>query len=116
MNMKVTELMIGDWAMVKDYPTIATPTQIRNEHFVRSLVSFEPIPITTEILEKNGFEIKRFVSRIWNEYLIEYDYENVLFIHNNESQLHIKCSYVHELQHALRLCRLHELADNFKIE
>lgn len=27
----------------------------------------------------------------------------------------ITCEYVHQLQHALRLCKLNELADNFKI-
>lgn len=33
-------------------------------------------------------------------------YERLIFV----------ASYIHELQHALRLCGLNDLADNFKIE
>ena len=54
--MKANELMIGDWVYIKDYPMTAQPMQVKKEHFVRSLVEFEPIPLTKELLEKNGFE------------------------------------------------------------
>ncbi|MBQ0088527.1 MAG: hypothetical protein KBT27_04250 [Prevotellaceae bacterium] len=32
------------------------------------------------------------------------------------AMISIQIKYVHELQHALRLCGLNDLADNFKIE
>lgn len=34
---------------------------------------------------------------------------------NNDTSLCAKVKYVHELQHALRLCGLSELAENLKI-
>jgi hypothetical protein len=52
--MKANELMIGDWVCIKDNPMTAQPMQVKEEHFVRSLVEFEPIPLTPEILEKNA--------------------------------------------------------------
>lgn len=78
----------------------------------------EPIPLTAEILEKNGF---------WKGCYVGY------FQHNSLNNLGIdigknvglgyfldnpilEVQYVHELQHALRLCGLTELADNFKIK
>lgn len=36
-------------------------------------------------------------------------------IMNEDTSLYTKVEYVHELQHALRLCRLDELAKNFRI-
>lgn len=36
------------------------------------------------------------------------------FISSLDAYIHIY--YVHELQHALRLCGLNELADNFKVK
>lgn len=36
------ELMVGDWVMVKQYPSISLPKQMTNELFVRSLCEFRP--------------------------------------------------------------------------
>ncbi len=84
--------------------------------------SIDPIPITPEILEKNGFS---FCTRDGGYYLYEtmscgFDVEVILFdvVNKYESiQLHIgdtndtatylhlmECNYTHQLQHALRLC------------
>lgn len=69
----------------------------------------EPIPLTNEILEKNGFEYyhKNFAS-------LSYDHQFKLEMEKwpDENGLGglwsitdlIKIRYVHELQHALRLC------------
>ena len=69
--MEANELMIGDWMFIKDYPIKALPQKVKSEHFVRSLVEFEPIPLTSEILEKNG--------RIYNNEDVDGDKINILF-------------------------------------
>ena len=76
----------------------------------------QPIPLTPEILEKNGWE--------YTEYCHEYrDDKNIIQCRlpymvgriNGIDIEHFKCEYVHQYQHLLRLCGLDELADNFKI-
>ena len=118
--MKSDELMLGDWVYVKDYPMRPTPTKIKPEHFIRSLVVFEPIPLTPEILEKNGF--KKQDGNVWllykykddeptkgSLYYILWDMdENYLEINSFTSLTgdfnRIGIRYIHELQHALKLC------------
>lgn len=123
MKIEVEDLMVGDWVYIKEYPTIAQPMQVKKEHFVRSLVEFEPIPITPEILEKNGFYDRSEGSKfnyviLTNEYQISY-YPKV-----NRFSIYKKgidpfydkdkffcgfkniVKYVHELQHALKQCRI----------
>lgn len=118
--MELTDLMVGDWVFIKDYPIKASPQKVRPEHFVRSLVEFEPIPLTTEILEKNGFEYDPYYHNwIYDEFTINYGHlideeeGDYLFIWIADTSM--KLTYVHELQHALRLCGLSELADNLKL-
>ena len=94
----------------------------------------EPIPLTPEILEKNGFYnrntqwyYKRFgsydcfdiaISLVYREIEVskvcgagtdceEVDYGSSIAFGNDIC--------VHTLQHALRLCGLNEIADNFKV-
>ena len=73
----------------------------------------EPIPLTPEILEKNGWwydsddmwqheEVGFYIEK-WNGRFQCYDIND------------IKLDSVHQLQQTLRLCGLNELADNFKI-
>lgn len=81
---------------------------------------FYPIRITPEIMEKSGF--RRDCANIWeyvgNHYepLIRFDVEYSCVVIDYDGQ-YIACSimYVHQLQQALRLCGLNELANNFKI-
>lgn len=107
-------LMIGDWCKMKlsfgatwftDKVGCINPD---NE------MEYEPIPLTTEILEKNG----------WKEYPQVYCSQKTLNfdIYRFEDEVGVKIqgncivlNYVHELQHALRLCGLNDLADNFKV-
>ena len=87
----------------------------------RSEDKIEGIPITPEILEKNGF-IKVNSQR--------YDYgypdtdcyvkvnpkKNMIHVNGRNANSNLYShSFVHELQRALRLCGLNELADNFKV-
>ena len=73
----------------------------------------KPIPLTAEILEKNGWWYD--LDDIWLHDEVSFCIEkrNGKFQCYDISQ--IKLDSVHQLQHALRLCGLDELADNFKV-
>ena len=73
----------------------------------------EGIPITPEILEKNGWWFNTEDKWLHDE--VDFDIEkwNGRFQCYDINQ--IKLDSVHQLQHALRLCRLDELADKFKV-
>lgn len=86
----------------------------------------EPILLTPEILKKNGFGFVKSSDRdtVWNGQWIYEDLELGTCCLNREGNwpcfinmddLNIKCEYVHQLQHALRLCGFNKLADNFKV-
>lgn len=78
-----------------------------------------PVPLTAEILEKNGFMSKkgRFMQLgnfdnppliLWHlvdEPVLGHP-KNQLEIHHGAENIHVSfmCHYVHQLQHALRLC------------
>ncbi len=112
--MKVEDLMLGDWVFdkgnecywqhnIKDY---------RCEN--RILCDFEPIPLTPEILEKNGFEPyeRDNIVHYWKleeggVFIIVYNVENDFYVYVHYQKCEIDNApgyFVHELQHALRLC------------
>ena len=124
--MKANELMIGDW--VYRPACYDQVKEIRNTGVIgidgmRGLITFselEPIPLTPEILEKNGFRksvsppgIHAKCYEIDNKdekyclTIANYNkYKRLLLdIDSEDSEcFNIKCDYVHQLQHALRLC------------
>ena len=117
--MKANELMIGDFVLDgNDYAQVTSITcdgnieTTYNEHSNIELI--EPIPLTQEILEKNGIK-KDMHGRMVGEYFNE-DAEGYLEISVNSKEIWwtinydeyniIQFKYVHELQHALRLCRI----------
>lgn len=134
--MDIKQLQIGDWVSINDNDLrvngnckVEYVEKSDEEYGVvvsdRQLVFFndcvEPIPITAEILEKNGYAIVNSQRYELGEYESEY-YVNVnhkkhiahINGHKNNANLY-DCIYVHELQHALRLCGLNELADSLKV-
>lgn len=85
-----------------------------------------PIPLTEEILEKNEFKQRgdEYMFFEWDGakqwYVSLEDFKpqfDFWFITSSDRDLNVrgKIRYVHELQHALRLCGLNELADNFMV-
>ena len=133
--MKANELMLGDYLRLKasGIPVVVHAidydNNISNKHVVDfffcegecsgearynyQLDDFEPIPLTPEILEKNGF--------VWNTYHNSLQlvcgsthigwgfYPNCLSVSDwaddaNNQISSLNCKFVHELQHALRLC------------
>ena len=102
MALSVKELQIGDW--VRGTIDFEEVWQWEAEDYVNIDVGFfEPIPLTAEILEKN--ELPPYE---WLKIYFQGEYGNI-------TDFSMRLKYVHELQHALRLCGLNDLADNFKI-
>lgn len=129
-------LMIGDWvyfhAGYYEKPVGCTLQMIPIQVTIKALedtLPLSPIPLTEEILMANGFDDeegkRNYIIRTEFEKTISvalFDDGSVITISNSNllrgiNSIHI-CDngYVHILQHALRLCGLTELADNFKIE
>lgn len=145
--MKVEDLMIGDWVCLADGNLPLEERYFKIEYLATSSgVSWAnqgtnapiglgdgeslipvftdeiyPIPLTTEILEKNGFVLNEVVK----EYYIFCGIDNRVYICNdreyinsrNEWYVHIdsedyctiatcELTYVHELQHILRFCKI----------
>lgn len=125
--MEAKELMIGDWVHIKDvnwnlkvvslststfadwngdgeYNIITANYDLPNygDYIESKEDEVEPIPLTPEILEKNGLDKVPELSMVLNR-------DTMPMYHS--PMLH----YVHELQHALRLCGLDQLADDFKV-
>lgn len=130
--MKANELMIGDW--LRHYNgTPMQVTKITTEHFACAENGgvncweynnkFEPIPLTPEILEKNGFNDTSFEANLKYKYVIHtIEYQLGYYTKTNSFNIYkrgidpfytkdVFCcgfqnivKYVHELQHALKLC------------
>lgn len=118
--MKTSELMIGDWVR-NDLGEIQQVVELREDvamlayNDMYSYDEFEPIPITPEILEKNGFvQNPRSKSRRSHQICTDSVYIswwrgrlNILFkpfIGHSTNHVNVDGKYVHELQHALLLC------------
>lgn len=135
--MDAKELMIGDWVLWKNKPVqVASVSGVEysfgqidvilahcndekllEKHDIKSI---QPIPLTSEILEKNGF-VKVFRGRYRfedNRSIVEISTSNgemkwvrVSKYDENFSTTIINClfanmRYVHEFQHILRLCEI----------
>lgn len=127
--MKAKELMIGDWVMFNGsdiyhqvYAVQGKSVKFDKQYWYGA-DKLLPIPITPEILEKNGFKLKE-KGVLYTEYvsgdehsIIEFgfykesihDIDTVLncelgFVGGLDRIHHCHVKYVHELQHALRLC------------
>ena len=135
--MKAKDSMIGDWVNVgqgcimysvyKDKPQKVVSVFPKGVGIGAAYVPIEyiePIPLTPEILEKNGWK-REFDKKA---YMVKYDLsvegkncwmmwaikEHNLDIQRQDEKLNmynlktqrvcIPCDYVHELQHALKLC------------
>ena len=135
--MKATELMIGDWVGrvfddkridYRQVDWIRTGEIGMRYQKVWAIGCIEPIPLTAEILEKDGWE--RDIDKEWeynNSHILPYycyqwEKQNVKIemyagLEGFTISLIIGRRFyaVHELQHVLRLYGLNELADNFKV-
>ena len=124
--MDTKDLMIGDWVSHNGTPktvdviwgkevSLNDPTQVWGSIYTDKFNEdeIEPIPLTPEILKKNFpsttdwyfIGIDKFCFRI-DKYKDKWD---LYFGRDGKgTNLQIKISYVHELQHALRLCGINK--------
>lgn len=127
--MRVNELMVNDWVyLVKDYGRIKKDILklgiLELYRISDGMLEVEPIPLTPEILEKNGFVANKHVYPYpYYEYINEEDKLKISFAFPKGNRTsykepwvyidseyvfieHLPCIYVHQLQHALRLCEI----------
>lgn len=117
--MKATDLMVGAWyiwyAEGKEYYYQVTKDTFNESD--ETIANFRPVPLTPEILEKNGFEVTRNMSSSRNKdvWSLSVSKDKMFHIieHHNKRQFpyfwialgsNSDIKYVHQLQHALRLC------------
>ena len=121
--MKTTEIMIGDWfwyggigfkvAEIKGREIVSelmVDTQTRMGMDIKTTADkLHHIRLTRELLEKNGWEEYNRTERFYNEdaqvlvLVKSVDSENLWWWYSGQNPL-IPINYVHQLQHALRLC------------
>jgi len=138
--MEAKDLMIGDWVRISDDDTDEYfDAQIKGVDFLDNVYApipgeekpcpfsidcVEPIPLTPEILEKNGFEndfyeyesVADYVkvrnegyslhstAHEWDGALITWCNGHVDVVTDFSGEYRGEIEYVHQLQHALRLC------------
>ena len=107
--------MIGDWVLYNETPQqILEISGIDDEVYLEidELIhqsEIEPVPLTPEILEKNGFKEYDGLYRldITEGTFVNVDFkskEPFVSIHNTCYRATPICRYLHQLQHALKLC------------
>ena len=141
--MKATDLMVGDYVkylgdiyIVEEisikgwvhliHPKIKARVILSSDYIMHLL---EPISLTVEILERNGWiynnEDEKFFPQTWiNDELMlraidDYSYRVVVISDYDDEDTNdtpFIITYIHELQHILRLCEYDDLANNFKLE
>lgn len=124
--MRANELQIGDWVLINTPRQVAQITQSKvgyhteprecRMHYAR-YAEVKPIPITAEILEKNGFKydssIRMWLYGVGNKYGIGVGLWGELGVpvkcyeqgENYMRKIHLPYTpFVHQLQQAIRLC------------
>ena len=118
--MKATELMIGDRVAQKHSGLLLKVSEVRPPYVIADGEggqfhedTLEPILLTSEILEQNGFYHERNIGYVYDdsEYEVIVDLWNNSYriLYNRDVMINIQCFsnvFVHELQHALRLCNV----------
>lgn len=114
---RAKDLMIGDWVFTPAAEPVTIKTLPDGEAVYRD---YAYIKITPEILEKNGFEVRgrKKYFLVPNDPSLAIKREPIIGAHGNSFFIghfwegrkdfrdFIEITYVHELQHALRLCSI----------
>ena len=116
--MKATELQIGDWVFTQSGAEKVVEIRedvVHTDEWAYNYDAIKPIPLTPEVLEKNGFIKEKNDNNMyrWNWSItsdcVSYDKGTgiVRIFHVLGGLAFVEpLEYVHELQHALRLCRI----------
>ena len=141
--MRASELTLGSWVIATNNGVCPLPGKIAEMlpragrvvgidgdgvwlsfvDFFFMLDAIEPVPLTPEILEKNGwkheFDKKPYMTfyhledeKYWlmwciSEHTLDIQRQNITLLDQYNlcaERAVIACNYVHQLQHALRLC------------
>ena len=127
--MRLCELMVGDFVL-HDGKVIRVDAVHKRKigyHKTKDKLTwlfcgqFEPIPLTPEILEKNGFERDKNIS-LYNAYtginsrvtlhddFMSMNSRNMWDVHIDSEDFctiaNCELTYLHELQHLLKLCKI----------
>lgn len=116
--MKVEDLMIGDWywweAEGKKYPLQVTKDTFKLSD--EDISNFQPIPLTPEILKKNDIlyekqsfyyvieDVKNLECTYYIQQMLQGDWAIGVDTGAYECSVFARIKYVHDLQHALKLC------------
>ena len=140
--MRANELMIGDWVYsaftiselpckitcLKNHEGEYTSIETTNVIGVTDIASLSPIPLTTEILEKNGFKpyipenhletvyaCQDVSKAVADELYALWPYRDgsfyLLLRVDGKDMVRMGVHYIHQLQHALRLCGISKLIE-----
>jgi len=140
----VQDLMMGDWVRITieghRYPAYVNFLKYYTEEIGVAYLAapgdwedgdgyddIEPIPLTPEILELNGFkgtagrtvwemEINKKYINIWGTHALSFSMNVPYLLGYKWIIQDLPINYVHELQHLLRQCGFTELANDFKVE
>lgn len=120
-KISVSDLSVGDWvrvinqfnAQIYGYhcESGSLSLKTRQGHLVYyRLEDINPIPLTPEILEKNGFTHDKWSKKIWRyedeeSEVVYYIEGSRLEITTNDCKMNITCKGIAEIQHALRLTK-----------
>lgn len=128
--MKAKELMIGDWVRCQYTPFQVEGIEHRNKRYTvtgdgfnTNVAGVHPIPLTAEILERNGFEHKTDI--VWQDiYVLKYKAANkelekeqtlmlakdpygvFYWIPEMSAVSALDFRFVHELRHLMRLLHI----------
>ncbi len=115
--MEAKELMIGDYLRTKFSKNVIKVKEIKQscvyvEDNGYEYNEIEPIPLTPEILEKNGFILKEGEKSMYGvtiaTHYVRDDIPFEVFCDGEPFSIWfqdpVNIKYVHQLQHALRLC------------
>lgn len=112
--MKANELMIGDWVKHSITGQIGKVYRICGNEYIAFIDGdtqselVEPIPLTPEILEKNGLANDPYGCHFKEDgdmaLEISVEEEGIYWTINYNEYSILKLKYVHQLQHALKLC------------
>ena len=120
--MKATELMIGDWVSYLGDPVSVISLSFNDDEPIGIISSLASIFMLREKdvypirLDESMFMQNNFNPEVILWWRFSEDDPFKITIKNENTSLCMQVTYVHELQHALRLCGLSELADKFSLQ
>ena len=126
-SMKTSELQLGDIVSCLGSPMIVVSLSFNGDEPIGTILpltnsnltnifTFREKDVYPIILDESIFMQNNFNPEVILWWRFSKDDPFKITIKNENTSLCIQVKYVHELQHALRLCGLSELADKFIID